>query len=106
MVVAGGCVPAILVLDRHFRRFLRERCPLGALAWDRLINRYFGSDCGPDVLFWLLAAVSLVLMWLDKKPGDRKAIILVLLVVSLLAVCPDFISASTTSFSPFRRWRC
>jgi hypothetical protein len=62
----------------------------GALAWDRLINRYFGSDCGPDVLFWLLAAVSLVLMWLDKRPGDRKAIILVLLVVSLLAVCPGF----------------
>jgi 4-amino-4-deoxy-L-arabinose transferase-like glycosyltransferase len=60
----------------------------GAVAWDRLANRYFGGDCGPDVLFWLLAAICLVLMCFDRKPGDRKAIILVLLVVSLLAVCP------------------
>jgi hypothetical protein len=62
----------------------------GALAWDRLVNQYFGSECGPDVLLWLLAAVSLALMWVDKKPGDRKAIILILLVLSLLAVCAGF----------------
>ncbi len=49
---------------------------------------HFQDRSGADVLLWIVAAIGLLLMLFDRKPGDRKLILLTLLVVSLFAVCP------------------
>lgn len=43
---------------------------------------------GADVVLWVLAGIGLVILLFDRMPGDRKVIILTLLVVSLVSVCP------------------
>ena len=43
---------------------------------------------GADVVLWILAGVGLVILLFDRKPGDRKLIILTLLTISLVSVCP------------------
>jgi hypothetical protein len=45
-------------------------------------------ESGADVLLWILGGVGLIILLFDRKPGDRKLIILTLLAVSLIAVCP------------------
>jgi len=40
------------------------------------------------MLLWVVPAIGLVLMIFDRKPGDRKVIILTLLGVSVISVCP------------------
>ncbi len=48
----------------------------------------FQDHSGVDVLFWVVAAIGLLLMCFDRKPGDRKMILVTLLAVSLVSVCP------------------
>ena len=49
---------------------------------------HFQDWSGTDILLWLVAAIGLLLMLFDRKPGDRKLILLTFLAVSLASVCP------------------
>ncbi len=61
----------------------------GSLGANLLFN-YFGGGSGPDVIFWLLAGFAIAMMLFDRRPGDRKVILLTFLAVSIIAVCPGF----------------
>lgn len=61
----------------------------GASGMQYLLG-HFQDRSGVDVLLWVVAGIGLLLMCFDRKPGDRKIILLTLLVVSLVSVCPGF----------------
>src|SRR5581483_4034433 len=55
----------------------------GSAGFKYLLD-HFQVNSGADVLLWVLAGAGLLVMVFERKPGDRKPILLTLLAVSLI----------------------
>jgi hypothetical protein len=110
LVITGFALWRLGVFDKFWfwtvtyaREYEMEATLAGGLAKFRST---FPGVVGPNLLIWMIAAASLVMIWWKKEDRTRAAFVSAFLVFSFLAVCQVFTFANTISSSCCRRWPC